>query len=72
MKKLIYLTVLILGFSSAQAQDSDVEELNLIEMELDRNASPQTSVSEEAETIPSETAKSTAPANKTEKIVNTV
>ncbi len=60
MKKLFSTFVLFTALTSvsAFAQDSDVEELNLIEMELDRKSEP---VSEEAEvrdSTESETAKS--------------
>lgn len=68
MLKLIILSLFSVGLVSiSHAQDSDVEELNLIEMELDRNASPQKEDVIETE-VPSETAKSTAPTTKSEKL----
>ena len=47
------LTSLIAGFASSQAyaQDSDVEELNLIQLELDKTAAPAVSDDEPAENV---------------------
>ncbi|MFN9068653.1 MAG: hypothetical protein ACK5V3_15610, partial [Bdellovibrionales bacterium] len=75
MRLKILIAAFFLTSNFVAAQDSDVEELNLIELELDNRSSPQVEAEEEASAAnetPRETAKSTSQKIKTDKEVKKI